>query len=532
MSSLRSIRSYAALGRAIPSYVRKGTDLTLESALAHAKARLEDRETRFLSTVDLCIFGNPASPYLPLLKAAGWEFGDIEELVHGDGLESALGRLRREGVFITFEEFKGREPVERGSLSFEVSSDDFANPRANRHVSVRTSGSTGRPTTTWTSLEYRETWLPNLMITYAAHDVLGVPTAWFWGADPSQIVNGLTYSKLGRLEAWFATRRPRREVERFHGLARRLIAGAARLGGMKLPKVQWVDHDDALPVVRWMQSALRSRGQCFVEAGVSGALRIAIAALENGIDLTGATLAGTGEPPTPAKVSTITKAGAKWIPWFGFSEGGHSAWGCADPVDETDMHLWADRHALIQHPRRVPGSDLMVDAFNFTSLSPIAPRVLLNVELDDFGILETRDCGCPFGELGYRQHLRQVFSFRKLTGGGITLVGSDMLRIIDDVLPARFGGSSLDYQLLEEEDENGFTRFSMVIHPRVTIGDEDQVVRMILEELSSTDRATSRVGASLAQRGTFRIKRMEPIASGPRGKILPLHFSRRSPAQP
>lgn len=185
---------------------------------------------------------------------------------------------------------------------------------------------------------------------------------------------------------------------------------------------------------------------------------------------------------------------------------------------------------MIQQPRPVPGSDLVVDAFNFTRLSSRASRVLLNVEIDDFGILEKRSCGCVFEEWGYEYHLREIFSYRKLTSGGGTLIGSDMLRILDEVLPARFGGSPIDYQLIEEEDDGGLTRLSLLIHPRLEIDDEAEVIHTVFKELSTTNRAASTIGDWWAQRGTLRIRRQEPIATGPRGKIMPLHYSRRSHA--
>jgi len=92
----------------------------------------------------------------------------------------------------------------------------------------------------------------------------------------------------------------------------------------------------------------------------------------------------------------------------------------------------------------VPGSDITVDAFHFTTLLPTARKLLLNVESDDYGVVETRSCGGPLESYGYTEHLRQIRSFRKLTGEGVTLVGSEMLRILEEVLPARFGGSPLD----------------------------------------------------------------------------------------
>ena len=63
-----------------------------------------------------------------------------------------------------------------------------------------------------------------------------------------------------------------------------------------------------------------------------------------------------------------------------------------------------DGLALIQFTQRVPGSENTVDAFNFTSLLPTAPKLLLNVEIDDYGLIETRSCGCPLESYGFTEH--------------------------------------------------------------------------------------------------------------------------------
>lgn len=91
------------------------------------------------------------------------------------------------------------------------------------------------------------------------------------------------------------------------------------------------------PVGREEASSSR---QCLVEAGVSAALRVALASNENGIDMNGAAITGTGEPPTTAKVRAITRTGAKWIPWYAFYEGGFAGTGCANPLNGTDVHSW------------------------------------------------------------------------------------------------------------------------------------------------------------------------------------------------
>jgi hypothetical protein len=123
-------------------------------------------------------------------------------------------------------------------------------------------------------------------------------------------------------------------------------------------------------------------------------------------------------------------------------------------------------------------------------------------------------------------HLRDIRSFQKLTGEGVTLIGSDMVRILEEVLPSRFGGSPLDFQLLEEEDDAGFTRLSLIVSPRVDLEDEDLVIEAVLQELGSGDAAADISRAVWSQAGTLRIRRTEPVLTA-RGKLLPLHMVKR-----
>jgi hypothetical protein len=152
---------------------------------------------------------------------------------------------------------------------------------------------------------------------------------------------------------------------------------------------------------------------------------------------------------------------------------------------------------------------------------------MLNVESDDYGVIEKRSCGCPLETYGYQEHLRHIRSLRKLTGEGVTLVGSEMVHILEEVLPGRFGGSPLDYQLLEEEDEQGFTRLSLMVSPKIEIADEAAVVEAVLEALGQGSVAADLTRAIWSQARTLRVKRGEPIWTA-RGKLMPLHLKRRS----
>jgi hypothetical protein len=251
------------------------------------------------------------------------------------------------------------------------------------------------------------------------------------------------------------------------------------------------------------------------------ALRVSLAAQEHGLDLTGATLTGAGEPISDAKWRGIMSSGARWVPYYSVSEIGRVGIGCANPADGNDLHWLKGSIALIRYPRPLPGSDVNVNAFYYTSLRPNAPRALLNVECDDFGDLEERRCGCPLEELGLTTHLRHINSFAKLTAEGVTVAGTAMVRILEEVLPAHFGGTVLDYQLQEEEDEQGFTRLYLVVSPRVHLDDEQAVLRTVLEALKQIGPAESISQAMWDKARTLRVRRSEPLC-GTGGKFLPL----------
>lgn len=533
MDILSDAKMYARFLLGLRGYVHN--PVTLEEAQAEVRKRMAERETNFLRLVRRGIFGYPRSPYLPLLKLAGCELGDIENLVRDQGLEGALLTLRRAGVYFTFEEFKGREPIVRAGQVISVRPTDFNNPFLSHYYYVESGGSTGAGTRVPTDLAHMAANATSIILGLDAHGTLGLPSAFWYGVLPdSSGPNAvLRHVRCGEVvNKWFSPMMPgdlRPSLK--NRLATQLIVTLGQMYGAPIPAPEPVRLDEAAVVARWVAETVRSHGSCVLRANVSKALRVCVAAREEGIDVAGAIFMGGGEPPTPAKVRQITESGVRWIPTYFFTEVGAVGWGCARPVDDNDIHLFKDALALIQHPRQVPGSDITVDAFHFTSLLPTAPKVMLNVESDDYGVIETRSCGCPLEDYGLTDHLRHVKSYRKLTGEGVTLVGGEMVHILEEVLPARFGGSPLDYQLLEEEDERGFTRLSLVVSPRVEIVDEEQVVETLLQALGNASDAADQARALWRQAGSLRVKRAEPVWTS-RGKLMPLRLARepRSPS--
>src|SRR5215831_16561230 len=76
--------------------------VTVPRAFETVRARLRDRERLLIGMVREAVFGHRRSPYAALLNSAGCEPGDVERLVLGEGVESALETLRRAGVYVSF----------------------------------------------------------------------------------------------------------------------------------------------------------------------------------------------------------------------------------------------------------------------------------------------------------------------------------------------------------------------------------------------------------------------------------------------
>jgi len=523
------LRMYARFARGLRGFLAR--PLSLDEARAVVRRRLDERESNFLRTVERGIFGHPGSPYRQLLALARCELGDIQRLVRTRGLEATLRALRDAGVYVTFEEFKGREPLVRHGQVIATEPRPFDNPHPSVTYRTESGGSTGAGTRVDTDLEHLADQAAPYMLAYHSHGVLHVPTAIWRGVlpDSSGVNNILRHASFGQVTTrWFAPvvagdLRPAMKYR----LATRAIVTLGRLAGVPLPWPERVRFEQAEVVARWIAETLRAHETCLVRCNVSAALRVCIAARDAGLDLSGAVFIAGGEPPTPGKVQAIARSGARHVAHYTFTEAGHVGAGCARPVDSNDLHFNRASLALIQWSRQVPGTDLTVPAFHFTSLLPSSSKILLNVESDDYGIVERRACGCPLEAYGFTEHLREVRSFRKLTGEGVTLVGSEMTRILEEVLPAKFGGTPLDYQILEEEDERHVTRLSLLVSPRVPIDDEQAVIDTVLQALGRGSVAADLARAIWTQARSLRVKRMQPIPTS-RGKMMPLHSTLRS----
>src|SRR5215212_580677 len=204
-TALADATMYARFAWGLRGYLRN--PISADQARAIVVRRLQQREASFLRVVERGIFGHPRSPYLPLLKLAGCELGDLRNMVHNRGLEPTLLALREAGVYVSFEEFKARTPIVRDGLEIPVDVRAFDNPYARRAYEGSTGGSTGAGTRIDIDLDFLALMAAHVALIWDTHGVFDAPNALWCGTlpDSSGLMVALTRSHFGRTPArWFA----------------------------------------------------------------------------------------------------------------------------------------------------------------------------------------------------------------------------------------------------------------------------------------------------------------------------------------
>ena len=514
----------------LPSFLRH--PISAEQAKVTLRRRLERREGNFMALARQAIYAHAASPYRQLLNHAGCEYGDLERLVGQEGVEGALRILYRQGVYLTVDEFKGRRPAVRGNAIIEVEPDRHRNPLSAIHVSARSSGSRGSGTPVGIDFAHIRDCSVNQCLTLDARGGIEWRHA-NWGVPGGgAMVELLRLIHFGaRPVRWFSQLDPATPgLHPRYRWSARLMRWGGRLTGVALPRPQYVPLESPLPIVQWMKEVLREGRVPHLLTFASSAVRLCQAALDARLDLCGVQFWVGGEPVTEARMAVIRSAGAQATPAYGTSESGLIGDGCLAPEAADDLHFFHDSHAMIQSGPDGERTGLPPLALLISSLRPTAPLILLNASLGDQAVLVRRACNCPLERLGWDTHLHTIRSFEKLTAGGMTFLDTDVIRVLDEVLPARFGGAPTDYQLVEEQGDNGHVRLQLLVHPRVGPLDTDMVAEAFLTAIAHGSGVERVMGLLWREARFLRVERGVPRITAS-GKILHLHVERRPSAQ-
>jgi len=165
----------------------------------------------------------------------------------------------------------------------------------------RSSGSRGPRTAVPIDLDYLRENAVNTCLALEARDGLGWQHA-IWADPGSAVLVQLLFCAFGSPPArWFLQVDPTGpEVHPRYRWSGRAVYWGSRLAGVQLPRPQHVPLDGPLPIVRWIERTLRAGRTPHLITFTSPAVLLCQAALDSGVDLSGAQLSVGGVPFTPA----------------------------------------------------------------------------------------------------------------------------------------------------------------------------------------------------------------------------------------
>ena len=472
-----------------------------------------------MNNLQQVVFDRPAHPYRQMFQLAGCTHQDLAGLIARNGLESALRKIRDEGVYLSQAEFKGTKPIVRAGREVAAPYGSFANPLAGGTIRTVSSGSRGKPAATHRSPAF-------LRDEEALHDV--VTREFGLNARSQFVLRSTLPSLLGlqtcafgarqghRMECWYAS-----GTGGYYALATAALVSLARVSGCRIPFPRYLPDNDFTVAAERVARLCSAGIPCCISGPASPAVRLAAAALHRGLDIRGTLFLVSGETVTDAKRSVIESAGGEPFARYGVSELGFVGHACRQMTEGDCVHLYSNALAAINHRRPAPLTNVLVNSLLFTTLLPTAPVFRINFEVDDSGVLEPADCDCAFSRFGFTTRIRDIFSFGKLTGYGMTLVGTDLLRILEEVLPARLGGRPGDYQLIEREDM-AHTTIELRVSPRVQGFSPERIRDCFVDEMRRV------YGGSLARRVWRHAEALQVVIAEPAttstGKVNPLHL--------
>jgi hypothetical protein len=511
--------------RAFPTFMK--TPLAPDECRRRVDTKLASREASFLNIVDRAVFRQPHSPYLQLMKWAAIEPLQIRKWVDRLGIEGTLETLYDAGVYLTLDEFKGRKPIVRQGHELSTRKRDFDNPLSTPHFVSQTGGSRSSGDRIRLDLAH---YAQDAVYDYfflQAHDLMNRPYALWrptppWGAGIKALLSraklGLVVNKWFVQNDWKPTSRNWK-----HSLMTALAVYGGRLMGHALAAPERVRLGDAWRVARWLADQKRQGRAAWLNTNAASGVRVCMAALEKNIDISETLFRFGGEPLTPAKAKVVVDAGARAVCHYTMGEIGRIGIACGAPEKVDEVHILSDKIALIQRERTLTDGQ-KAQANIYTTLLSTCPSFMLNVESGDCGILERRQCGCLMGELGYDLHFHTIRSYEKLTSEGMNFLGSDLIRIVEEVLPKRFGGYPTDYQFLETE-ENGLPKVNLVVSPRVGLVEEDAIVAVVIDSMNAFINGSDDYAGRWREGNTLRVLRQEPSSTGA-SKVLALHVQK------
>lgn len=499
MNTWEMARRSVQVARGLRRLVRD--PVTPEEARRTIADEVARRDERLLTSLDRLVWPFPTSPVHRLLDAAALEHDDVAALVRAHGVTGALERLRDAGVYLSYEEYHGRSEVRRGTTTFTCTPPDLFNPVTTADYLATTGGTSGTGTPVELSFAWQRRQGVQRPVQHEMAGIRGLPTAVWLPVFPSAAGFGAVMKNAagGASPARWFSQVPTdlAGISDHKATANRYLPALNALARTGLPSPEHVPSDAPEPVVRWLSETVGDAGGAGITGYASSITAAARWAIEHGVDLSGVVAFPSSEPVTAGKLATMSAAGMRPFPMYAFVPEGTVALRCQHCADE-EYHVWEQDVAVIERTRS-RGDGQEVQAFLWTSLALEAPRVLLNVENDDYGtVTHDVDCACDLGSLGLRTRISGIRGISKVVTAGISLDGELFDHLTEVALPERLGGRAGDYQFVEQDSPTG-TVVVLRVHPRVgelDVGAARDALRSALSTSDNGALAASVWGAS------------------------------------
>jgi hypothetical protein len=420
--------NYAQTARGVRAFVQTPPPA---DSIALVRRQLEDRELVFLDTLRRVVFDHPSHPYCQMFRLAECSHEDVANLVKRDGLEATLNQVRAAGVHLSHDELKGNTPIVRGGREIQASSTSFRNPLVKGTMRYVTSGSRGKAVQSFRSAAFtvhqeamHEIVVREFGLKERAQVVLR-PTL----PSPLGLQDCAIISRKGhRLEGWYSSGQ-----SGLYAPATAALVMVARISGCQIPFPKILPDNDFSSAAERVARLCKDGIPCLVSGPASPSVRLAAAALDRRLDIRGTLFLVSGESLSGAKRAVIEQAGGEPFARYGVSEMGFVGHGCREMTEGDCVHLYSNSLAAITRRHTAPLTNIEVDSLLYTTLLPTAPLILINFEVNDSGVLERANCDCEFSRIGFRWRIRDIFSFGKMTGHGITLMGTELVRLLEHV---------------------------------------------------------------------------------------------------
>jgi hypothetical protein len=476
---LSEVFKYGKMLGAVYKHLRSPVESDPESVVRKC---MEQREENFLAHV-ATVTQKPEHPYAQMFKLAGCSYADLEASVRRDGVESTLEKLLREGVYLTHDEFRGKREIVRSGRHIPALLSVWNNPASKGGYVQSSSGTSGRSVTTRGSIanirlgeSLQLLFLRELKVSNGGR-VIVAPVLPGGGLLTAIFVGRLA----GGLDRWYATGGVTWRNLHYRFVTRLLLA-EMRFLGLRVPYPTYLKQNDFLAAAEYIKERVDAGDFVGLSGFVSAVARVAAAAVSNALDLTGCSAITGGEALTDAKRKVIESAGITAYSSYGSTDFGGFGMPCSQMNKGNCVHISKHAIALVSRPQESAWTNEAVHSLYATSILPQSPRIFINAEIGDTGVIEPATCDCSFSKLGFDLQVRDMAAIGMVTAQGITIEVSELVPLLEEVLPARFGGHPGDYQLHERE-AGAQTEIVLRIRPGVSTVAPGEILKHFLAEV-------------------------------------------------